>query len=537
MSGEVGKGEVGPMGGHGGAGSGEPAGRKARATLRVLRPADGSLVGEARVASRREVLEAVERARRAQRAWVERPAEERFAILSRLPEELGRRADEITSVVMDETGKPELEALVEVLLGVDLLRHYLEIAPRVLRRQWVKTGWLVGKSAYTYREPYGVVGAVTPWNYPFLLAMDAVSTALFAGNGVVLKPSELTPFSGLAVGRMCRGAGVPGDLVQVVVGDGATGEALVRADVDKVLFTGSSRTGRKVMAAAAEGLTPVTLELGGKDPAIVLEDADLERAAQGILYGAFFNAGQTCISTERVFVREEVHDELVERLVAGAEKLRVGTEGDVDVGPMISSEQIEIVEDQVADALSRGARAVTGGERLAEGSPCYRPTVLVDVDRTMKVLWEETFGPVLPVMAVEEDDDAVRLVNSSPYGLFASVWTEDRERGERLGERLRAGGVSINDTLSHFAVPALPMGGAGESGFGRRRGAAGLEELTRVRSVLVHRAGLTPEIWWYPYSGRAYRLVRALLEYRQASGPGRIWNGLRRLVSGGRRRT
>lgn len=510
----------------------EKAGRR---VLSITRPADGTAVGEVRVATEREVLEAVERGRSAQREWIGLEAEERFRRLRPLVREVGERADEIASLIRDETGKPEVEGLTEVLLTVDLLKYYLEVAPRVLRRQWVRTDWLIGKSAYTYREPYGVVGAVTPWNYPFLLPMDAVAAALFSGNAIVLKPSEHTPFSALKIEELAREAGLREGLVEVVPGDGDTGETLVRGGVDKIVFTGSSGTGRKVMAAAAEALTPVALQLGGKDPAIVLEDADLDRAARGIVYGAFFNAGQTCLSTERVFVMKEVYDDLVERIIQRTEALRVGTEGEYDVGPLTTPQQLDVVEEQVRDAVERGATVATGGERLTPDSRCYRPTVLVDVDQSMRVLWEETFGPLLPVMPVESEDEAVRMVNVSPFGLFASVWTEDRDRGERVGERLRCGGVSINDTLSHYAVPGLPMGGTGESGFGRRRGVAGLEEMSRPRSVLVHRTGLNREIWWFPYTDRAYRLVRALLDYRQSSGLARVWNGLRSLFGRGGR--
>lgn len=517
----------------------DPAGRsrppeaaeepRRRRLLEISRPGDGSPVGEVAVASHREVLEAVERARKAQKAWIDLEAEERFRRLGGLLEEIGGRTDEIVEVITDETGKPAVEALAEVLLTVDLLKYYAEVAPRILRRQWVKANWLIGKSAYTYREPFGVVGAITPWNYPFLLVMDAVTAALFTGNTVVVKPSELTPFSALKVKELCVDAGLPEDLVEIVAGDGETGETLVRAGCDKILFTGSSRTGRKVMATAAESLTPVALELGGKDPAIVLDDADLDRAARGVVYGAFFNAGQTCLSTERAFVAAEIYDEFVERVTELAGELRVGTGGEYDVGPMIDARRLRVVEEQVEDALARGARVTVGGSRPEEGSPCYLPTVIVDVDQTMKVLWEETFGPILPVMRVEDDEEAVHMANVSPFGLFASIWTEDRDRGERLGEQLRCGGVSINDTLSHYAVPGLSVGGTGESGFGRRRGVAGLEELTRQRSVLVHRTGLTREIWWYPYSEKAYRLVRALLEYRQSTGLKRVWNGIRHL--------
>lgn len=501
--------------------------RVRRGVLEVHRPADGSLIGEVPMALPVEVLEAVERARSVQIHWIGLDSERRLELLKRVTDQVGDRTDEIADVVQAETGKPRIEAVQEVLVSLDLLKYYEEVAPRIMRRQWVKTNWLIGKSAYTYREPFGVVGAITPWSYPLALVVDVVAAALFTGNAVVVKPSEYTPFTALKVKEICRDAGLPDGLVEVVPGDGATGEVLVGAGVDKIAFTGSSRTGRRVMAKAAETLTPVALGLGGKDPAIVLEDADLDRAARGVVFGAFFNAGQTCLSTERAYVVDEVYDDFVDRVTELTKELRAGNEGEYDVGPMVTSRQLSVVEEQIEDALLRGGRITTGGERLEPGSNVFLPTVLVDVDSSMRVLWEETSGPVLPVMRVRDEEDAVRMVNTSPFGLFASVWTESRERGERLAERIRAGGVSINDTLSHHAVPGLPVGGVGESGFGRRRGVAGLEEMSRPRTVLIHRTGLARELWWFPYSRKGMRLVSALLEYRQSSGLKRVWAGIR----------
>lgn len=495
--------------------------------LEVRRPADGSLIGEVRLSPAVDVLQAVERARSVQRRWIELTAEERFRTLARLAEAVGDNARELADCIRDETGKPELEAMSEVLIVLDLLRYHDEVAPRILRRQWVKTGWLIGKSAYIYREPYGVVGIITPWNYPFMLPMDVVSAALYGGNAAVVKPSEYTPFSALKTLELCRAAGLPEGLLQVLPGDAEAGDALAGSSVDKLVFIGSPRTGRKVMVRAAQNLTPVALELGGKDAAIVLDDADLDRAANGIVFGSFFNAGQTCLSIERVLAVAEVHDELVERIAELTRKLRAGVDGDYDVGPMTTPEQLRVVEDQLEDALLRGARVVVGGRRLEDGSNVFLPTVLADVDTSMKVMWEETFGPILPIVRVRDEEEAVRLVNVNPFGLGASVWTEDRERGERLGERLRAGVVSVNDVLSHYAVPGLPLGGSGESGFGRRRGVAGLEELTRTRSVVVHRTGLSKELWWYPYGNKGLRLIQVLLEARQEQGVRRLWAAFR----------
>lgn len=501
------------------------------ATLEVDEPGRESIRGEVPVRTPEEVEAAVERARGAQAPWGGIPPRKRAARLGRLVEVLGAETETVVEEIRRETGKPEVEALAEILASVELVRYYRKKAPRVLERRRVGTGWVVGKSAYTRREPWGVVGVITPWNYPFLLAMDSVTAALFAGNAVVLKPSEHTPFSSALVADLVEKAELPENLVQVVTGDGRTGAALASSDVDKIVFTGSPATGRKVMEAAAGNLTPVALELGGKDPAVVLADADLERAAHGVVHGAFYNAGQTCISTERVFVEEALHDRFAERVTELVRELRAGTRDAYDVGPMVTPDQMEIVESHVSEAVESGARALTGGGRV-EGEPdVFAPTVLVDVDPSMKVACEESFGPVLPIVKVRDADEAVRLVNESRYGLFGSVWTSDLERGRRIAHRLELGGVSVNDTLTHYVVPGLPMGGVGESGFGSRRGVEGLEEMSRPRSILVHRVGMTPELWWYPYTEGTSRLMRAILDVRGRLGVTGFLKGLARAAA------
>ena len=474
-----------------------------------------------------EVRDAVATSRAAQAGWAKRPPQARARVMRQLARVMGRRCAEIAECIRLETGKPRVEALAEVLVSVDLIRYYARVAPRHLRRRRAGTGWMVTKAGWVEREPLGVVGAITPWNYPFILVMDCVTPALFAGNGVVVKPSELTPLTALLVLRLLEDAGVPGGLVQVIPGDGATGRALVQAGVDRIAFTGSTATGRKVMEAAASTLTPVTLELGGKDAAIVLEDADLERAARGIVFGAFFNAGQTCISVERVYVVRSVYRPFVERVTELARALRVGSGEDADVGPIIAPAQLGIIERQVDAALAGGARALCGGNR-APGSPFFPPTVLVDVDGSMEVVREESFGPLLPIVAVDDEAEAVRLANSTPYGLFASVWTGDRRRGLQVARKLRAGGVSVNDVLSHYSVPSLPMGGVGDSGFGRRRGLEALDELTRTKTLFADRAGLKRETYWFPYSTESARVMRALLQWRARGGLG----GLAALIRG-----
>ncbi len=502
--------------------------------LRVLRPTDGSLVGELAVTHSGDIPRRVARTRSVQEGWASLDPEDRERRLGALVEALGQRAGEIEETIVAETGKPRAEAIFEVTAVLEAIRYYLKTSTGFFRPRRVSPGWLVWKKALILREPLGVVGVLSPWNYPFLLAAIPSLTALFGGNGVVLKPSEYAPYSGLLVEDLARDAGLPEALVQVVIGAGATGEALVRSGVDKVFFTGGSWTGRRVLAAAAETLTPVALELGGKDAAIVLEDADLERAARGIAWGAFQNAGQSCIGVERVFVVEEVYDAFLREVVARVKEIRSGSTPGVDIGPMTTPLQLSIVEEHLADALARGGKALAGGGRTDPASNVLRPTILTDLDPDSRVLREETFGPLLPVVVVKNGEEAVRRANEVPFGLGASVWTRNRKRGMEMARRLRAGGVCVNDALVHYIVPGLPFGGLGESGFGRSKGVEGLAELTRTRSVLVDRLGLKREPWWFPYDRRSERMARAALLFRWKGGVPGLLAGLRSLLKRGR---
>ncbi|MBT8395692.1 MAG: aldehyde dehydrogenase family protein [Gemmatimonadetes bacterium] len=503
--------------------------------IRVLRPSDGSLVGELAVTPSHEVPRRVERARSVQAGWASLLPKDRERRLRALLEAIDERTPEIEDTIVAETGKPRAEATVEIVSVVDHIRFLLKNATGFFRPRRIPTGWMAWKQAFVQRDPLGVVGVISPWNYPFMLSMTPTCTALFGGNGVVLKPSEFTPYSGLLVEDIARDAGLPEGLVQVVIGGGETGEALVRAGVDKIFFTGGSRTGRAVLAAAADSLTPSVLELGGKDAAIVLEDADLARASRGIVWGAFLNAGQSCIAVERVYVVERVYDAFLREVLAHIRKLKAGSSAGVEIGPMTTPAQLAWVEQQLAEAVEAGATVVTGGHRTDPASNVLEPTVLTGLDPTSSILREESFGPVLPVVRVKDCEEAIHLANETPYGLSASVWTKDRKRGLALARRIRAGAVCVNDALAHFGIAGLPFGGVGESGFGRSHGIEGLEEVTRSRSLLVDRMGIEREPWWFPYNRGTERLLRGALLFRLRGGLKGAFAAIALMVKGGRR--
>nr|WP_280523920.1 aldehyde dehydrogenase family protein [Actinoplanes regularis] len=434
-----------------------------------------------------DVAAAVSQAREAAAWWSGLSFQDRGTRLLRWKRHLAAHCDGLADVIRAETGKPHGDALLEVMLAVEHLDWAARNARRVLRRRRVRSGLLAADhgAALEYR-PLGVIGAIGPWNYPVYTPLGSISYALAAGNAVVFKPSEHTPRTGLWLAEAWSESVPEQPVLQVVTGAGETGAALCRSGVDKIAFTGSAATARKVMAACAETLTPLVVEGGGKDAMIVAADADLDAAAEAAAFGGFGNAGQTCAGVERIYVERGVHQAFLAKLAAIAEDLRPGDQESSPYGRMTTPEQPEIVRRHVRDAIDRGGRAVVGGVESVR-PPYISPVVLTDVPEDSTAVTAETFGPTLVVNPVDDLDQAVRLTNASRYGLAASVFSGDRRKAIGLARRLRAGAASINSVLGFAAIPALPFGGSGDSGFGRIHGADGLREFSRAQSVAWRR--------------------------------------------------
>jgi acyl-CoA reductase-like NAD-dependent aldehyde dehydrogenase len=499
-----------------------------------INPATGETLRSFECTSDEEVRTNVARARAAQKSWNAHGVKRRLAIIGDFQRLLHEKKSDVARAVTREAGKPYVEALLtEVVVVLDTARFLMGNAYRLLRPEPVPHGSLAmkTKSGRLLREPYGVIGIISPWNYPFSTPATEVLGALVAGNTVVLKPSEFTSLCALELQSLLHAAGVPKDVFQVIVGGGATGAALTNSDVDKLIFTGSVPTGKRVGQAAAARLLPVVLELGGKDPMLVLDDVDVDVVSSGAVWGAFVNAGQACLSVERCYVHRSLYDRFVEACVQKTRKLQVGNGFDpqTDVGPLIHERQLRIVESHVEDAKALGARVLVGGKGLPELGPnFYSPTVLADVTHAMRIMREETFGPVLPIMPFDNDDEAVRLANDSEFGLAASVWTRNRARGEGLAARISAGTVMVNDVVSCFGISEAPHGGVKASGIGRTHGALGLEEMVRVKYVDSDRLPGVKKVWWYGYGETFTRQMEGFVDLMfSRSLPKRLRGALR----------
>lgn len=496
-----------------------------RRCLRTRSPVDGRVLNDFDVANAEDVAAAMARARAAQPAWAAASFAERARVLQRAMAILMEKQEAFIDRIVAETGRSRMETtMMEIFAACDSLNFYSRRAERMLRPRSIGLHLLRMKRAKLTFVPLGVVGVITPWNGPFILSLNPTVQALMAGNAVLIKPSEVTPDCGVLVQELFAEAGLPDGLVQVLLGDGETGGALIDAGVDKISFTGSVATGRKVGEACGRNLIPCTLELGGKDPMLVCADADLDRAAGGAVFGGMMNGGQFCSSTERVYVVQSVAEAFIAKLQEKVAALKLGHEGEYDIGPFISSRQIEIVEDHVKDALSKGARALVGGQRAPDvGEYFFQPTLLVDVDHSMKVMTEETFGPIIPVMVVADEDEGIEKANDTRYGLGATVWTQSRQKGEAIAERLEAGSVIINDSSITYGALELPFGGVKHSGVGRVNGEIGLRGFCHAKPILADRFGSKEEFVWYPYTNEKEGHLKKAIHW--------IWNTpLKRLM-------
>jgi succinate-semialdehyde dehydrogenase/glutarate-semialdehyde dehydrogenase len=484
-----------------------------------------------------EVREAVERARKVQPEWAAIGPEGRARAMRQVRHRLYDRLEDVVETVSAESGKSKREALLfEVFAGINLLNYMERVGPRALRPKKigrVAGPLLFGSSSRIEWRPFGVVGAITPWNYPITNCLLAFVGALHAGNAVVVKPSEVTPASGELIRDIFDP--LPSGVFSVIQGGGEVGAALVDAPCDKISFIGSPPTGRKILEAAAKHLTPTVMELGGQDAAIVCEDADLDVASSGIMWGSFFNAGQTCCSVERIFVVDSVADEFEERFLEKARRVRLG-EGDIQMGSLTFARQLEIVERQVDDAVKKGASLLVGGPDAGienvDGTLWYAPTVLSNVTEEMDVVKEESFGPVVTITRVRDEDEAIRRVNEEAPNLTASVWTTSRKRANRVLGDVRAGSMGSND---HGVLPGMawaPWGGAGESGFGRLNGFLGVQEFA-IPTHIAH--SLTPrmkKLHWYPNDEAQESALRGITAAVGARDVGAKVAGVKAVLSG-----
>ncbi len=515
-----------------------------QSTLESFNPATGELVGSVATITPDQVQGVVDDVARIQPAWAELTLKDRARYLRRAADALLDEIDEIAELLVSEQGKPRAEAYtMELLPTVDALHWCAKAGPKILAAEKIRMSqaFALSKKAHFSYEPIGVVGVIAPWNYPWSIPFGEVAIALMAGNGVVLKPASLTPLLGEAIRRVFEKGGLPEGLVRVVHGGGAVGDALARSSVGKVFFTGSVAVGRKVGEVCAQRLKGSVLELGGKDPMIVCADADLDNAISGAVWGGFANAGQTCSGIERVYVMREVADRFVEGVAREAGKLRLGDpmQWETEIGPMTSDDQYGIVRELLDDAIDSGATLLGGGPTEVAGlsGKFVAPAVLTGVTHRMRIMKEEVFGPLLPIVVVESEQEAIDLANDSEFGLGASVWTKDRQRGERIARRIESGMVWINDHSFSHGTCQCSWGGVKDSGVGRSHSKFGFYECVNIK-LNAWEAGMARDLWWHPYDrdlGEAVRASAQLLYGKGAARTQALKEGAGPLLKVGRR--
>jgi len=493
-------------------------------TVPSINPASGAVVGQFEKTVPSLVPELVLRARVAHSEWAKVSISDRSAKLRTLGERLMESRHRLADAVVLESGKPRVEALfADLFVALDSAKYWSENAASMLQAQHIPhhSSAAKAKRGYLVYEPLGVIAIISSWNYPLAIPLSQIIPAVAAGNAVVCKTSDFTPQCGELIGRLFLDAGFPVNLVTIVQGDGKVGQALIEAAPDKVLFTGSVATGRRVAEACAKKLIPSVLELGGKDAMIVLADADLDVAASAAVWGSYTNCGQVCLSVERLFVEESVSESFAARCVAKTKKLCLGPGNDPssDVGPLIRPQHVLRMSDLIRDAVSRGARVLCGGNPRPDLGPhFFEPTVIAGADSSMRLFQEETFGPILALESVRDAESAIARANDSPFALSASVWTGSAKRGEAIAKRLRAGAVMVNDAISYFAIAEAPHGGCGASGWGRTHGKAGLLEMVQTKYIDSDRLARREKPWWYRYGPDLERAADAFLRFEFSAG-------------------
>ncbi len=516
--------------------------------LKSINPATLEVLKEIETTPVEEVFEISRKAQGAFKKWSATSIDERLKLLKRARDILYEDRDEIAKLITLENGKPILESYsMEIFPSLDLFDFYIKNARKILKPKKVRSQiplfWL--KKNYIHFEPLGVVAVISPWNYPLLLPIAPIISALVVGNCVIFKPSEYTSLIGLKIYEIFKEAGFPENVFNIVIGFGDVGEALVNSNIGKISFTGSTKTGRIIMRNAGKKPIPVTLELGGKDPMIVFDDVDVELVSSAAVWGAFANAGQTCVSVEVCYVQEKIFEKFVERVIEKTKKLKIGNglDPDVEIGPINNEKQLKIIETQIQDAVSKGAKILTGGKRIfprdKNGNELkgyfFEPTVITDVDDSMLLMKEETFGPVLPVVKFKDEDEIIEIVNSSEYGLSASVWTKDKRRAKRIVEKIKSGAVLVNECVVHYGDAKAPCGGVKSSGFGRVHSEFGLYDMVNIKFESYDY--ISPyRLWWFGYDDKLLKTIKNAVDFlyspslgkRIKSIPGLVFNLFRK---------
>ena len=474
-------------------------------------PATLEKVGEVEEIEPEHLAKIITRARKGQKKLEKTSVKDRTRLLEKLMDYVIDHMDEIARVIHIETGKPKLEAInSDILAGLGMVRYTIDYLKEVLKRHKIKFKgmripmWYMGRTSYISPKPLGIIGIISPWNFPFGIPFSQVVQAIAVGNAVILKPSSETPMTGLKIKEVLDKAGFPKDLLQVVPGSGSKiGSALVKSEVNRIIFTGSVNVGKKIMEMASQKLTPVTLELGGKSPMIVFEDADLERTVQGAVWGSFVNTGQMCAGIKRIYVQEGIYEQFLQRFKEQTEQLNQGwgwQHPEISMGPLINEGALLEMEKHVKRAKEQGAKILTGGKKHPDlKGYFFEPTIITKAKQESDVVQKEIFGPIVPVLPFKTEEEAIRMANDSEFGLYGSVWTTDLEKGKRIAEQMTMGTIAVNNHAYTYGIPHTPWGGNKNSGFGRTHGNFGFEELMEPHHIHVDEGKIEKELWWQPY--------------------------------------